>query len=128
MGLLDVARADLVSIASDTVGGFAVPITLTAPDGQTLTVPGLAADIGQTVDPDTDQVVLGRRITVALPMAQLPASFGEPRGIADAASKPWLVRFADVDSVMRTFKVSQVAPDNTLGMLVCVLEAYRSGA
>jgi hypothetical protein len=127
VSLLDLARADLVSIAGDT-SGFSVPLLVTNPEGVTMTLPGIAADIGQTVDPATDQVVLGRRVTVAIAKTLFPASFGEPRGIADGALKPWLVRVADVHGISRTYKVTQVAPDATLGVLVCVLEAYRLGA
>jgi hypothetical protein len=127
VSLLDVARADLLAIASDT-SAFSVPVLVISPAGEILTIPGLAADIGQTVDPATDQVVLGRRITLAFPKTAFPLTFGEPRGIADNTQKPWLVRFADVHGIARTFKVTQVAPDSTVGMLVCVLEAYRTGA
>ena len=126
MSLLDLAKADHASIVSDTVSGFSQLLTLINPQGLSVVVAGLAADVGQTVDPDTGVMIVGRRVTVSLLTGPLRTSgIGEPRGIADAGSKPWVVRFADAHGNEHAFKVIQAMPDYVLGRVDCLLEAYR---
>lgn len=122
MSLLETAAADLQTILKDTDGGFAVSVTVTNPSGQSQTVAGLAADIGQTIDPETMQAVAGRTAHVTLPLAAL--TIGTPRGIADESSKPWLVSLQlPTDASARTLKVTETMPDK-LGAIVCFLADY----
>lgn len=126
MSLRDLAEQDLGLILEDSATGFGWPITLTDPAG--LTDPGLVGfsdDIAQMIDPDTGELVNGRLASVALRISSLyAAGFALPRGVADEASKPWVVTFNDINGTAHTFKVRQANPDRALGMLVCVLEGY----
>ena len=130
MGLRQLAEADLAVLMEDETTGFAFPILLTDPSGFTGNSPltGLSDDIAQVIDPDTGQAVSGRLASVSLRISSLiAAGFTElPEGIADAAKKPWLVGFDDINGFSHTFKVSQSNPDKTLGIITCLLEFYKS--
>lgn len=126
MNLRAQAALDLVAILSDETTGFAWPISLTNPDGVTVELTGFSTDIGQTINPDTGQVVSGRQASVALSTAMLGAlNIGIPRGISDSGHKPWVVRFADIHGAVQTYKVQEAMPDRALGLVTCVLETYR---
>lgn len=126
MSLRAQAALDLISILSDETSGFAWPISLTNPDGVTVELTGFSTDIGQTINPETGQVVSGRQASVALATAALLAlDIGVPRGVSDSAQKPWVVRFADIHGVPQTYKVQEAMPDRALGIVTCMLETYR---
>lgn len=126
MSLRETAAADLLAILQDVSSGFGWPIAITNPEGVTVTLVGFSTDVGQTIDPETGVPVSGRRASVAIPIATLTAlGMGLPRAIADASSKPWVVRFTDVHGTPQTFKVQEGMPDRVLGVVTCMLETYR---
>jgi len=127
MSLRTIAEQDLATILEDGVTGFGWPITLTAPDGTVGALTGFSDDIAQVIDPDTGQAVSGRLASAALRTAAITAALpgkGLPVGIADAASKPWLVAFDDINGNAYTFKVAQSNPDRALGLVTLLLELY----
>lgn len=124
-GLLEQAAADLQAILTDNVGGFAIPITIVSPQGTKVTINGLAADIGLSMDPETGLSVSGQKASVALPLRSLAAAgIGNPVGVAARGSAPWFVSFTLPTGGEQTFKVASSAPDK-LGCLVCFLEYYK---
>lgn len=126
MSLRDQAAADALSFLEDDVGGFACDITVTTPLGVELELKGYASDIGQTLDPETGQAVTGRRASVALPIVRFTAAGVElPRHIADRASRPWVVQIADIEGVLHTYAVAEAMPDRAIGVVTCLLQAYR---
>ena len=120
MGLREIAEQDLGIILEDATTGFGFPITLTAPDGTDGAMTGFSDDIAQVIDPDTGQAVSGRLVSVAIRIGLITATLpgkGLPVGIADSASKPWLVAFDDINGNPFTFKVAQSNPDRAIGLL-----------
>lgn len=125
MSLRQIAEADLAITLEDAVTGFGWAINVTDPAGNSADLTGQSNDIAQVIDPDTGQAVSGRLASVALRIASLTAAgLGLPEGVADRASKPWLVRFDDINGNAHTFKVQQSNPDRGLGVVSCVLERY----
>ena len=125
MGLRAIAEVDLGAILEDGVYGFGFPITVTDPAGTSEALTGFSDDIAQVIDPDTGQAVSGRLASVAVRLSSLTAAgLSIPQGIADTASKPWLIAFDDINGNAFTFKVAQSNPDRALGLVVCVLELY----
>jgi len=128
MGIRDIAKTDLSIIMADVDYGFAYLITVTNPAG--LSTPsnftGFSNDISQIIDPDTGEAVSGRAASVAIDMTALTAAGFTtlPEAIADEDLKPWIVAFKDIEGSSYTFKVSQSYPDRSLGLVVCMLEAY----
>ena len=126
MNLRMLAEQDLGFIVEDETTGFGWPITLTDPDGNSGTFTGLSDDIAQVIDPETGQAVSGRMASIALRIATLmEQGFGIPKGIADAAVKPWVVEFDDINGNPYKFKISESNPDRALGLVTCLLEVYR---
>lgn len=127
MGLRDIAKADAKSILNDGVYGFGWPITITDPDGTIVNLTGFSNDVAEVIDPDTGVAVSGRIISVALVISDITdAGLELPAAIADAAKKPWLVAFDDINGNPFIFKVQKSNPDRTLGIITCVLEFYET--
>lgn len=126
MSLRQLAEADLAVILEDGTTGFGWPITVTSPAAVSANLTGFSDDISQVIDPDTGQVVSGRLASVALRISSLTgAGLALPQGIADAAQKPWLITFDDINGTSYAFKVMQSNPDRALGLVTCILELYQ---
>lgn len=119
--------ADVLAILGDqdTLGQA---VTVTAPDGTSEELTGFASEIGQTVEPETGQVVSGTRASVSLPLGPFRTAFGAsalPVHVASGTGAPWLVEFTDAGGDARTYKVIDTMPDKRAGVLTCLLENYR---
>jgi hypothetical protein len=127
VGLRTIAEADLGAILEDSVTGFGFPITVTSPSGTVGALTGFTDDISQLIDPDTGQAVSGRLASIALRISTINSTFpgqGLPINIANAALKPWIVEFNDINGNPHRFKVSESNPDRAIGVLICTLELY----
>jgi hypothetical protein len=51
-----------------------------------------------------------------------------PTAEAESNRRPWLVTFNDALGVASVWKVAEVLPDRTLGVVKLLLEAYGAGA
>ncbi|MCK5236243.1 MAG: hypothetical protein KAR06_04580 [Deltaproteobacteria bacterium] len=126
MNLRAQAEADTKVILEDGLFGFGWPITVTDPLGTSGALTGFSNDISELIDPDTGQAVSGRLATVALSISSLTdAGLGLPVAIADAASKPWIMAFDDINGNAGVFKVQKSNPDRALGIITCILEIYQ---
>lgn len=127
MGLRIQAAADARVFLEDSAAGFGWPIMITDPSGTSAELTGFANDVGRTIDPQTGIAVTGRAASVALSIAALTAAgLALPKNVADGSSKPWVVQFEDVNGNEHTFKVSEAMPDRALGIVTCLLEAYKA--
>lgn len=125
MSLREQAELDLAFLIEDSTSGFGWPAVITDPSGTSLNVVGLSNDISQVIDPDTGMVVSGRLASFTVRMSTLTAGgLTQPKGIADAGSKPWIVAFDDIGGVACTFKVRESNPDRALGVVSLMLEVY----
>lgn len=126
MSLRITAESDLGVILEDDTYGFGWSITVTDPAANVGSLTGFSDDISQLIDPDTGQAVSGRLASAVLRISSLTAEgLGLPVGIADAASKPWVIEFDDINGNAHKFKVSESNPDRALGIVVCLLESYE---
>ena len=124
MSLVDLAASDFESIARNT-NEWGRSIILQNPSGETVKITGITGDISEVVDPDTGQLVQGRRVHIRIPLSDLTvAGFQIPENIPDTGEKPWLVRFFDTQKVEYLFRVVQPLPDRTLGSITLILEVY----
>lgn len=131
MNLRQQAAADLKSIMADDADGFGWPVTVTAPSGAVAALTGFSSDIHQVIDPGTGEAVSGRFATVSLNIGALAEKLpgeGLPKSIPDAAGKPWIVEFEDVNGAAYVFAVAQANPDRAIGNVACILEPYERGA
>lgn len=125
MGLYDQANLDNEAILTD-LGGFGVPMTVTRPDGTSAELVGMAADIGVTIDVETEQAVAGRTVHATIPMAPLFSAFGSlPTAVPSQSMKPWRIAMQlPGETTLRTFRVTETMPDR-LGCVVCFLEDWE---
>lgn len=124
MGLRQQARLDTKMILSDR-HGFSWPVVVTDPDGRKACIQGFSTDIADLIDPETGQAISGRQAEVSLSMDSLKnVGMAHPAYVADEGSKPWVMSFKDAEGVSHTFKVMRSAPDRTVGLVLCFLEAY----
>lgn len=126
MSLRALAESDLGVILEDDTTGFGRPITITDPAGTVGLLTGFSVDISQLIDPDTGQAVSGRLASAAVRIGHLAEKgLGLPVGVADSASRPWLVEFDDINGNSYKFKVSESNPDRELGLVTLILELYE---
>jgi hypothetical protein len=124
MGLWEIAAADNAKFLQDTEGGFARPVTLQSPTGQTANLNALCNDIANTIDPETGAVVAARYATVTFAKPGLVAAgLGMP--VAITSGKPWRVSFRGADGELKTFMINDV-PSDDIGAVTCRLKLLRS--
>jgi len=126
--LREIFELDLGLTLEDNVNGYGWPIIVEDPDGNTAPLNGQSGDIGLTIDPNTGVAVSGREAHVALRVSSIEASslVGLPRGQAkNDTKKPWIFRFEDINGHPGVFMVRQVMPDETGGVITCIIEAYK---
>lgn len=123
MGLRDQAKADAKAILNDSVGGAGSLLSIYDPVSPAVPISfvGFANDISLTIDPETNEYVSGRRVTVALSLTDVDEAelSGMPDAVADTTGRPWVVEFDDA-----TWKVARSMPDRTVNILLLELEAY----
>lgn len=99
---------------------------ITPPVGAPVSFQVLANDIHLSLDVGTGELVSGRQASIAVLQRELiAAGFERIGGIADPASKPWLVAIDDINGRSYTFKVVETYPDNGAGLTVLFLEVYQ---
>jgi hypothetical protein len=124
MGLWDIASADNAKILQDRDGGFARPVTLQNPEGQTASLNALCNDIANTIDPETGAVVAARYATVTFSWVGLQkAGLGRP--VAITSGRPWRVSFSGADGELKTFMINDV-PSDDLGTVTCRLKLLKT--
>ena len=128
MGLRAQAAADAKLILNDAVGGAGWNLSLFDPVAPTVAVyfVGFTNDIALTVDPDTNEYISARRVTVALSLTDVEAAglSGIPDAVPDTAGRPWVVEFDGLDGNTYRFKVARSMPDRGINILLLELEAY----
>lgn len=125
MGLREEIRQYTHQFLQDEKHGFAWSLVVTDPDGRSARTAGFATDIADLIDPETGQAISGRQAEVSLSTQSLSdAGLEHPAYVAGAEGKPWTIRFDDIEGKSHTFKVMRSAPDRTLGIVLCYLEAY----
>lgn len=121
MGLREQAESDLSGILENTED-FGWGVTLISPAGEVQQLTGSTTDIAFLIDPDTGQAISGRQASVTLRRSSLNQ---DPIGVSDSSIKPWRVTFDSINGEEYTFKIVKSHPDRTLGIISCILEAYK---
>lgn len=125
MSIRELVESDL-AVTVEGEDDFGWPVTVTDPDGNSISLFGSSDDIAQVIDPDTGQAVSGRLASVVFRNKRFyDAGMGLPVGVADASSKPWVVEFDDINGLPYKFKVQKSNPDRAVGVVSCLLELYE---
>ena len=117
MSIIDLAESDLAATLEST-SDFGQVCSLVNPDELYIDLSGQFSSIGQFIDPDTGVEVAGNFVQFTARISSI--TNGQPRGIEDESSKPWIV----INGAEK-FKVFKTFPDKKLGILSMILEPFQ---
>jgi hypothetical protein len=122
MGLIDQIREDVKQIVSDA-NGFAVPATFVAPTSETIDINVLFSKHHTSLDTD------GRKVSsrnASLSLAEsLMVGYPVRDNTGEVNLKRHIVTVADSTGVDKTYEIINWYPDETLGLIVCILGDYE---
>jgi len=122
MGLIDQARADLVQITSNE-DDFGVPIAFEAPTGETKSIVGFHSKHHLARDTDGRQVSAKN---AAISFAESLMTDYPVRGASGEVNlKNHKVTVKDSTDVDKVYVIREWFPDETLGLIVCILGDYE---
>ena len=127
MGILDFARQDWKTILGSKMD-FSVDITITNPKtGETAIVVGLNSKHWFKVDYDTGMIVNTRNAHINISEAELIAAYFPTRNAQGEVNiKGCIIKVADSTGIEKEYVITQAHPDETVGVLVCLLGDYKS--
>lgn len=125
MGLLDIIKEDIEAITSDG-DGFARSITMTAPTLETVTFNGLHSKHHLGFDSESGRDVNTKNAHIAVSEKFLTdANYPVRNAAGEVDLKNHKVRVEDSTGVEWTYKVEQWFPDETIGLIVCILGNFK---
>lgn len=126
MSILDLARKDWQSITSD-LAGFGVSLDLEAPNAETVTVVGLATKHHIGIDTDGNLVNTKNAhcsFSEALLLENNP-SYPLRGTDGEVALQGHKLTYADSTGGNKVYVIREWFPDETVGMVVCILEDFE---
>jgi hypothetical protein len=126
MGILDFARKDWKIILGSKMD-FSVDITISNPKtGETAQVVGLNSKHWFKVDFETGMIVNTRNAHINISEAELIAAYFPTRNAAGEVNiKGCIIKVADSTGIEKEYVITQAHPDETVGVLVCLLGDYK---
>jgi len=126
MGLLDFARSDWNKIVSSR-RDFGVEITIVNPaTSETATFTGTHTKHWFRVDFESGALVNSRNAHIAIPERELIAEYYPVRNAAgEVAIKCHIIYVKDSTGITKSYKIDQQFPDETVGVIVCLLVDYK---
>lgn len=124
MGLLDRARADARKILGD-LAGWATMLTFTSPLGEIITIPGTFFKRTLTVMTGDGTPSNARQIHITFSETEMIAAYYEIRNAEGKVHlEGHLVSCADSTGITHTYIIREWHPDETLGIVRCMLGDY----
>lgn len=125
MGLIERATRDAQRYTSDK-DGFAVDITLTAPDSVTATFAGLSTKHHLAIDQMSGEVVSSRTASISFSeKTATDAGYVTRNAANEVGIKGHRAQVKDSTGAVRKYIIDKVIPDETLGLIVCMLGDYE---
>lgn len=107
-------------------GEFAVNISFTNPAGDlTVIVRGLVSKHNLAIDTETGRPVNSRNIHLSVSESVLQDANYETRVNGEISLKRHLVEWADASGIDYKYLVSETIPNETTGLIVCILSDYN---
>lgn len=125
MGLIEQAIQDAKEMTSDSVSGFGISIQFIAPNETTATINGLATKHHMRMDLD-GKLVNSKDASIAV-SEQLLIDAGYPvrNSSGEVYLKDHKVKWTDSSGQLCEYSIDQWFPDETIGLIVCILEEYE---
>lgn len=126
MGLLEQAASDLHSIFGST-GEFSKAMVLITPAKEEISIIGLHTKhhLGVDTEGDTMESRTAHASFTEKQVTDQGKSIRNLKGDVDLAG--WLVRVKDSTGTEVTYAVQKKFPDETFGLITCILEDYKVG-
>jgi hypothetical protein len=125
MGLIDQAKSDIARFTSNT-DEFGVSISFTSPASDTATVVGLATKHHLTISTEGTPVN-GKNAHISVSESKLiDAGYPVRNGNGEVDLKRHRVSWKDSTGNVRNYVINQWFPDETIGLIVCILGDYKS--
>lgn len=134
MGLSEQAILDNAQFSGDASSGFGIAIYMQAPTGETATFNGFSTKHYLSIDGEGNPVSSKKASVAFNELNLISANALYPIRISDPADphyqavklKDHLVNVMDSTGVIKNYISRQWFPDEKLGMIVIILEDYRS--
>jgi hypothetical protein len=125
MGILDLARKDL-DLFMSSARNFSVKITITNPStGQSAELIGLHSKHWFKVDYESGIVVDTRNAHVSITTAELIRQYFDfYNSKNEIYIKGFIIKVADSSGIEKEYKITAQFPDETTGVIVCMLGDY----
>lgn len=124
MGMIDQAITDIQRITSDA-SGFGVSLAFVDPDGDTATINGLHAKIHMAMDTEGN-TVNSKKAHISFSEAELNAQGYVIRNAArECSMKDHKVTVSDSTGQSWQYIIREVYPDETVGLIVCILGDFE---
>lgn len=126
MSILEKARRDMQQIV-ESDSGFATDVVLTRPDNsQSIEIRAFASTHRISVNPETGQLINAKNVHFSVSESTLQDSSYSVRNASnEVALKGHLITFTDSAGIERTYSINEAWPDETLGLIVCMLGDYE---
>jgi hypothetical protein len=125
MGLLDRARKDARKILGD-LAGWATMLTFTSPGGEVTTINGTFFKRNVAVLSGDGTPSNARQIHITFAEAEMIAAYYDIRNTAGVVDlQDHLVSCADSTGVAHSYVIREWHPDETLGIVRCMLGDYE---
>lgn len=125
MGLIERAKQDAQRYTSDK-DGFAVDITLIAPDTTTVTIAGLSTRHHLAIDQMSGEVVSSRTASISFSEAvAVAAGYVVRDSTQEVNFRNHRAQVTDSAGILRSYIIDKWLPDETLGLIVCILGDYE---
>lgn len=119
MGIFEKARNDSKRYSQE------VSLTFYRIVGTEVVVKGIATRHHLGVDPDTGLTVNSRNVHCTISESLLNAkNYTTRNSKGEVNLVNTFVKYADSTGVVRTYKINEVLPDDSLGLLVCILGSF----
>lgn len=124
MGLIDQAKKDIEDITAN-VNDWAVEFTMTAPTSETVTAAGVHIKINLGVDTD-GLSVNSKKAHISISEKYLTAANYPVRNSSGEVNiLGHRLDVKDSTGTVKNYTISQCFPDETIGLLSCILEDYK---
>ena len=127
MGLMDQILQDVKRITTDASGGFAIPVTFLSKDGlSTVTVNVIHSRIHLAVNTEGEFVNMQKAHISVSELALNEAGYTTRDSNNNCILKDHRVTLTDITTKVSTkFIIKQVFPDETTGLIVCILNDFK---
>lgn len=122
MSLIDTINADIAKITSN-LNEFGVSIELIAPTLETITINGIHTKHHLGIDTDGN-MVNSKKASIAFSESLLIAPYPVRNANKEVDLLNHLINVKDSTGIVKNYIVQQWFPDETIGLIVCILEDY----